>query len=369
MYISFHGQPTDQPVVRIGTIGCGSHSFRNIYATFQYVPVDLVATCDLLLEKAQAFADKFGAKSAYQDYREMLSKESLDAVFVVVGYDSKGRPRYPEIVVDCLERGCHVWIEKPPAFSTAEITRMKEASERTGKNVVVGLKKMFMPANEKAKQLMDEESFGRTSLVMTQYPQHIPSLDEFDRYLNKEECVWSVVGFLDHLCHPMSLIVFLLGMPKTLYYERAPNAAGLATFTFESGIICSLGLTIGSSINGGMERTCIISDRGRHIVVENNIRLAYHRTPPSEPGTTYGSSPNFFTGTPDQTTAVWEPEFSLGQLYNKGLFLIGYYNEINEFVRSILEKRQPLKGTLDQAWQVTRVFEAFAEGPGKLIQL
>ncbi|HNT33644.1 MAG TPA: Gfo/Idh/MocA family oxidoreductase, partial [bacterium] len=92
MYISFHGQPTDQPVVRIGTIGCGSHSFRNIYATFQYVPVDLVATCDLLLEKAQAFADKFGAKSAYQDYREMLSKESLDAVFVVVGYDSKGRP-------------------------------------------------------------------------------------------------------------------------------------------------------------------------------------------------------------------------------------------------------------------------------------
>ena len=66
---------------------------------------------------------------------------------------------------------------------------------------------------------------------------------------------------------------------------------------------------------------------------------------------------------------MWEPEFSLGQLYNKGLFLLGYYNEINEFTRSILENRSPLKGTLEQAWQVTRIFEAFADGPGRQITL
>jgi len=68
---------------------------------------------------------------------------------------------------------------------------------------------------------------------------------------------------------------------------------------------------------------------------------------------------------PEQVSAAWEPEFSLGQLYNKGLFLLGYYNEINEFARSILENRPPKKGTLDQAWQVTRIFEAFAEGSGQ----
>jgi predicted dehydrogenase len=103
--------------------------------------------------------------------------------------------------------------------------------------------------------------------------------------------------------------------------------------------------------------------------VDNNIRVSYHRTPPSEPGTGYGSSPNFYTGTTQQTTAFWEPEFSLGQLYNKGLFLLGYYNEVNEFARSILESRPPRKGTLEQAWQVTRVFQAYAEGPQKLIDL
>ena len=48
---------------------------------------------------------------------------------------------------------------------------------------------------------------------------------------------------------------------------------------------------------------------------------------------------------------------------------MGYYDEVNEFAKSILEDRPPLKGTLEQAWQVTRVFEAFLEGPGKTIPL
>ena len=121
--------------------------------------------------------------------------------------------------------------------------------------------------------------------------------------------------------------------------------------------------------NAGMERTTVVSDAGKHIVVDSNLRVTYYRTPPSERGTGYGSSPNFYTGTPDEAAAHWEPEFSLGQLYNKGLFLLGYYNEVNEFARSILEDRAPQKGTLEQAWQVTRIFEAFAEGPGRVIHL
>ena len=93
--------------------------------------------------------------------------------------------------------------------------------------------------------------------------------------------------------------------------------------------------------------------------------MTLHRTPPLG----YGDVPSFYTGMTDQASAVWEPEFSLGQLYNKGLFLLGYYNEINEFARSILEERPVRKATLEHAWQSTRIFEAFAEGPGRQITL
>lgn len=367
MHINFYGQIEDQPEIRAGVIGCGSHSFRNVYPTFQFAPVDLVATCDLDADKARAFARAFGAKSSYTDYREMLAREELDAVFIVTGYDAKGRPLYPDLTVECLRAGVHVWIEKPPAASTADIERMQAASRETGKHVIVGLKKMFFPANEKVKELMDAESFGSPQLALLQYPQRIPTVDELAAYAAGERTM-AAISFLDHLCHPVSLLVFLLGMPASLAYVRSSHGAGVATFTYSSGAVGSIAFTHGQSQNQGMERTCIVSDQRQqqHITVENNVRVTLHRTPP---GLAYGAAPSFYTGGTQDVSATWEPEFSLGNLYNKGLFLLGYYNEVNEFARVVLENRAPKKGTLEQAWQVTRIFEAFAEGPGQTIPL
>lgn len=365
MRIGFNGRLQDSPEIRAGFIGCGSHAFRNIYPALQFAPVRLVACCDLDAPRAQAYAAEFGAERWYTDHRQMLEREDLDAVFVVTGYGPGGRPQYPSLAIDCMEAGCHVWTEKPPAATTAEIEEMMAVSARTGRNVLVGMKKMFFPANGMAHELMSLPDFGRTSLVSLQYPQSIPGPEEIRRYLQDREHIGSVVGFLDHLCHPASLLVMLAGMPQTVFIERAFTGAGFAVFTFDSGVVASLTLSSGQSLNGGIERTMIVSDRGRHIIVDNNHRVSYHRIGPVG----YGDTPNFYVGNPEEATAVWEPEFSLGQLYNKGLFLLGYYGEVNEFALSILENRPPSKGTLEQAWQVTRIFEAFAEGPGHQISL
>ena len=363
MRIDFTGRLVDEKEIRAGFIGCGSHSFRNIYPTFQYAPVNLVAVCDLSIEKAQAYAAKFGAKSAYSDYHEMLKVENLDAVFIVTGYDDRGRPLYPQQAIDCLAAGCHVWIEKPPAATSAEIILMQQAAEKAGRNVMVGMKKMFFPANEKAKELADSADFGDVSLAVLQYPQSVPTGTEFaDYFAGKKN---GVIAFLDHLCHPVSLMLYLFGMPQTLFYQRSTHGAALATFTMKQGVVVSLVLHSGSSLANGMERTMIVSSRGRHIIVDNNVRVSYHQSPDHG----YGNNPNYFVGSPAENTAVWEPEFSLGQLYNKGIFLLGYYGEVNEFARSILEGRKPVKCTLDQALQATRIFEAFAQGPGKVISL
>ncbi len=364
MHIDFNGKIINKKEIRAGFIGCGSHSFRNLYSCFQFTPVNLVAVCDLDYQKAEAFATKFGTAAAYSNHHKMLAEEELDAVFICTGYDSKGRPLYPGLTVDCLQADCHVWIEKPPAASCNDIELMQNAANAAKKNVVVGMKKMFFPANEKAKELMSNENFGTPQLVTLQYPQYIPSTEEFNDYIqnNKSNLV---VTFLDHLCHPASLLIFLLGMPDVLHYERSCSGAGIATFRYISGTVASIIFTHGSSQNGGMERTMIISDKGQHITVENNTRVTLHQIPPLG----YGNVPNFYIGKPEQVSAVWEPEFSLGQLYNKGLFLLGYYNEINDFAESILQNRRPSKGTLKQAWQVTHIFEAFAAGPGKQISL
>ena len=112
--------------VRVGFIGCGGHAYRNIFPTFQYAPVDLIAVCDLQPERAAAFARQFGARHTYTDHREMLAREQLDAVFVVAGYDEHHRPRYPQLAMEAMRAGVHVWIEKPPAASLAEVEAMQD---------------------------------------------------------------------------------------------------------------------------------------------------------------------------------------------------------------------------------------------------
>ncbi len=364
MHINFHGKVTDEQEIRAGFIGCGSHSFRNIYAAFQFAPIDLVATCDLIETKAEAFAAQFGARRTYTDHRTMLDQEALDAVFIVTGYDKRGRPRYPALAEDCLHAGCHVWMEKPPAASSAVLEALATVAERAGRNVMVGLKKMFFPANEKAKALMAHPDFGNPELVMLEYPQYVPTVAEFQAYL-RDETRNAVVGFLDHLCHPASLLLYLLGMPETLSYQRSRRGAGIATFDYACGTVASLAFTYGAPNNRGMERTTIVGGTGHRIIVENNVRVYYDRMA----SLGYGDAPDYYQGDPDATTSVWEPEFSLGQLYNKGLFLLGYYGEIDEFARSILEARAPRKAALADAVQVTRLFEAFAQGPGREISL
>ncbi len=56
MRIGFRGELLDEPRVRAGFIGCGSHAFRNVYPTLQFTPFDLAAVCDVKRDKAEAFA-------------------------------------------------------------------------------------------------------------------------------------------------------------------------------------------------------------------------------------------------------------------------------------------------------------------------
>ena len=326
--------------------------------------MQLIATCDLDASRSTAFARQFGAERSYTNHCEMLQKENLDAVFIVTNYDEQGRPRYCNLAADCLRAGRDVWMEKPPAANSSELADLRRlAGDR---RVMVGFKKMFFPANEKAKQLMESPDFGRPMIAQLTYPQYVPPVEEFRQYVHDRKPLWSVVGFLDHLCHPVSLLLMLMGMPDTLYYERTANGAAVATFGYADGRLATITLTNGSAGNTMMERTTIISDRGRHIVVDNNIRVTYHRDAPDRH---YGASPSYFTGTPEQTSAVWEPEFSLGQLYNKGLFLLGYFGEVDEFAKAVIERRPVAKAHLEHAWQATKIFEAFAQGPRTIIKL
>lgn len=212
MRIDFLGRLVDEPEIRVGYIGCGSHSFRNILPTLPFAPVELVAVCDIQYDKAQVYAKKFGAQKAYKDYKKMLAQENLDAVCMVMGYNEAGRPMYTPIAIDCLNAGCHVWMEKPGVAFPEEVEALKQAAAANDKQVMIGYKNMFAPVNQKAKELMSGPEFGNVTMALLEKSYLIPTVEQFRRYLDQQEKVPAVVDFIDHLCHPLSTLIMLLAL-------------------------------------------------------------------------------------------------------------------------------------------------------------
>jgi predicted dehydrogenase len=345
--------------LRTGFIGCGGHAYRNIYPTFQYAPVNLAAVCDLDLARAATYAKVFGAERHYSDHMQMLEQEELDVVFIVTNVDEAGHPRYPNLAIDCLRAGAHAWIEKPPASSSAEIQEVLRVSSETKRHVAVGFKKMFFPANVKAKEIVNRPEFGPITSITARYPQALPPLA--DRSDPRK-----MIGFLDHIVHPHSVLRLLGGTIDWIFVNRN-SAAGSATVSirFTNGAAGSLHLSAGQAPTSFLERLEIIGD-GENLVVENSIRLIHYRR--SKARIQYGRSGDYFESIPDDSAPLyWEPEFSLGQLYNKGIFLLGYAPEVIQFTTGLLEGKGPAHGTLEDALELLQIYEAYLR-PDQVIQ-
>jgi len=144
----------DQP--RIGVIGCGRHARANIYPAAELAGAEIVAVCARHRERAEATARAVGARAAYDDYRALLGRETLDAVFVVVPEREQAG-----IVREALRAGHHVFVEKPLGLTTREADELAALAARAGRQVMVGFMKRFAPAYVEMKRLAgEEETFG-----------------------------------------------------------------------------------------------------------------------------------------------------------------------------------------------------------------
>ena len=143
--------------VRIGIIGCGGIANQKHMPALKKLPdVEMVAFCDIVEERAQAAAEKFGVEGAkvFTDYKELL-KLDLDVVHVLTP-----NKQHSFITVDALESGKHVMCEKPMAINSAEAKKMLDAAKRTGKKLTIGYQNRFRPECRYLKQCCEAGDLG-----------------------------------------------------------------------------------------------------------------------------------------------------------------------------------------------------------------
>jgi predicted dehydrogenase len=350
--------------IRVGLIGCGGHAFTGILPAFQYTPFDLVATCDLDPARARGVARQYHATGGtYTDYAEMLQKEQLDAVFIIISYPD-GLPRYPEIASAAMEAGCHVWMEKPPGRTAEEVRSLIAARDRTGKTCMVGLKKIFLPTVEKMKEVSERPEFGPIGTAAATYPIHLPPLEE--RRRNPA----SVRNFLDHIWHPGAILHYLCGDAASITYETTEDevGGGASIIEFKSGAVGIMyhaqGRPQGAHVE--VERYELVGSNNK-IIVRNSTELVWYRGYARE-RVPYSQVWNFIEGD-DSAALAWTPEMSRSAAYNNSMFLNGTGQEVVYFGECLLDGRQPEKSTLEDCLELVKWYEAHFDEPGRPVKI
>lgn len=145
-------------VYQIGIVGCGGiANGKHMPSLSKLENVEMVAFCDIIPERAEEAAAKFGTPEAkvYADYKEMLAEEQLDIVHVLTPNDA-----HADISIAALESGHHVMCEKPMAKTAADARRMVEAAKRSGKKLTIGYNNRFRADSWYMKKLCEEGELG-----------------------------------------------------------------------------------------------------------------------------------------------------------------------------------------------------------------
>jgi len=144
--------------LKVGLIGLGG------IMTCAHMPgyramdnVEIVAICDILPEKIEAFRHNCGLPDVpgFTDYRDLLEVEGIDYVDICT-------PNYLHsiIAVAALNKGIHVFCEKPDAVSVEEALKMQRAAEENGKQLMVMRNNRYRATAQYLKKFIADGKMG-----------------------------------------------------------------------------------------------------------------------------------------------------------------------------------------------------------------
>jgi predicted dehydrogenase len=206
--------------IKVGVIGCGSIAhIAHLPAISSYPETELVAVCDVDKKRAQEAARKWKAKSWYQDYKQMLSEEKLDAVVIATP------PRFNlGNGLAAAEAGLHALIEKPLACTNREAWAIVGAFKKVGKKLVVGCDRRYWLQSQWTKELIDQGVIGRVVMGMSIMHEGWSLYQEkiaFTDFRRRPELAGGA-AIADTGAHAIDLLVWLLG-------GRVKKVVGIAT--------------------------------------------------------------------------------------------------------------------------------------------
>lgn len=151
--------------LHVGIVGCGGiMKWMHLLSYTHMDNVEVVALCDIVPGRAESMKEfahtQYNSNcldnaNCYTNFDEFIKDPAIDTVDICT-------PNYlhSPFAVKALEAGKHVFCEKPDSVSVEDALKMKEASEKSGKVLMIMRNNRHTEAAKKLKKMVDRGEFG-----------------------------------------------------------------------------------------------------------------------------------------------------------------------------------------------------------------
>lgn len=224
--------------LNIGIIGCGNIA-KSVHLPILMKSPDIKAVLisDTDAKALENTGERFGIERnrRFLDYRELLG--FVDAVFILTPPHT-----HYALVMDCLDYGKHIFVEKPLCMMADEALSIEKTAGNTGLIVETGYNLRFMPQLKLARKLLEKGHIGKIITINGYYLAEAAYLRENKSFYLDPGKGGGVL--MDGLCHLIDISSWLAdssieeayGFSGT--YDDLPveNIADISV-RFENGVI------------------------------------------------------------------------------------------------------------------------------------
>jgi predicted dehydrogenase len=178
----------------------------------------ITAVASRSAERAEAFANKFGIRKRYGDYRALADDPNVDIVYVATPHS-----RHETDTLMYIEADKHVLCEKPLALNALQARRMVEAARAAGVFLMEAMWSRFLPAYRVLVDVLGEGRIGDPLLVEADFGFRravVPEERHFDLALGGG-------ALLDLGVYPVQLCSLVLGFPERVVADGVVGTTGV----------------------------------------------------------------------------------------------------------------------------------------------
>ncbi|HPU08537.1 MAG TPA: Gfo/Idh/MocA family oxidoreductase [Candidatus Atribacteria bacterium] len=297
--------------LKVGVVGMGN--IGNVHAqVYKENPkVELVAACDIIKERADRAAERYGAQAFYSVKEMLASGIHLDACSVTTAGKENGGDHFIP-TMELLEAGIPVLGEKPISNSIEEAKQMVALAMKKKIPYAINLNHRFTPAARKAKQWVEEEKLGSINMINMRLWINNPN----------ESSPWFHLRAL----HPHSFDVmryFCGDVKRVAAFMKKGEGRAIWSNTqvlleFNNGIIGTLTGSYDAGDPYGLERCEVVGSKGRFVLEDACEHLHFYNRFSIESKTyNYLGGMRSFNETFKDRIGVWIDQLCAGVSYDK----------------------------------------------------